>query len=304
LLATGGLILASAARFVAHDARRAAESLDSAAQLARARRALGSGSLLVIRGVDVAYDGVQVLFGVDCDIREGSIVALLGTNGAGKSTLLKAIVGMTPPREGMIFYDGRDIGGISPAEAAAMGIILMPGGKAVFPSLTVDQNLRLAGWLHRGDSAELRQRTEDAIAEFPQLLARRHEAAGNLSGGEQQMLALAQTLISRPRLLMIDELTLGLAPSVVQSLLAIIPKIAATGVTIVLVEQSVNLALSLAEEAFFMEKGQIRFHGRTADLIKRPDLLRSVFLEGAGAGISGAESASAKASRKPRANGK
>jgi branched-chain amino acid transport system ATP-binding protein len=295
VITIGGLVLASAARFVAADAARARATLEMSAQLAGARQTLGGNALLVCRGVDVAYDSVQVLFGVDIEITEGSIVALLGTNGAGKSTLLRAIVGLTPPSRGMIFFDGRDVLGMNAWEAARLGIVLMPGGKAVFPTLSVEENLRLAGWLHRGTPAELRALMNEAIDHFPQLVARRHEAAGNLSGGEQQMLALAQTLISKPRLLMIDELTLGLAPTVVQTLLGVLPRIAATGATIVLVEQSVNLALSIADQAYFMEKGQVRFHGRTADLLERRDLLRSVFLEGAAKSMPGADVGGASA---------
>jgi branched-chain amino acid transport system ATP-binding protein len=150
--------------------------------------------------------------------------------------------------------------------------------------LTVAENLRLAGWLHRHDAAETRESTERVLGYFPVLRERLHEPAGNLSGGQQQMLTLGMAFISRPRLLMIDELSLGLAPTVISQLLEIVQGLRDRGTTIILVEQSVNLALSIAETAYFMEKGEIRFHGPTAELLERPDVMRSVFLEGAASG--------------------
>jgi ABC-type branched-subunit amino acid transport system ATPase component len=169
----------------------------------------------------------------------------------------------------------------------------VPGGQGVFPSLTVAENLRLAGWLQRREPNEVKQATERVLGYFPVLAERMHEPAGNLSGGQQQMLTLGMAFIGRPTLLMIDELSLGLAPTVIAQLLEIVKAIRDQGTTIILVEQSVNLALTLADEAYFMEKGEIRFHGPTAELLERPDVLRSVFLEGAGSA----------ASSRPRPNG-
>ncbi len=286
LVAIGGALLASAGRFVKADAARALATLEAAAELSRERRSLKTRQLLVCRGLNVGYSGTQVLFDVDFDVEEGEAVALLGTNGAGKSTLLKAIVGLAPPTTGMIFFDGHEISGVDAADAAERGIALMPGGRAVFPTLSVRENLKVAAWQHRGDAAVVEARTAEVLELFGVLETRADQPAGNLSGGEQQMLALAQTLIAKPRLVMIDELTLGLAPVVIEQLFPVVQKIKESGVTLILVEQSVNLALSLADRAFFMEKGEIRFHGPTSELLERRDLLRSVFLEGAASAMT------------------
>jgi branched-chain amino acid transport system ATP-binding protein len=173
-----------------------------------------------------------------------------------------------------------------PDEIAARGVTQVPGGQGVFPSLTVAENLRLAGWLQRREHDEVRESTERVMGYFPVLRDRLQEPAGNLSGGQQQMLTLGMAFIGRPRLLMIDELSLGLAPTVIAQLLDIVKAMRDQGITIILVEQSVNLALTLADEAYFMEKGEIRFHGPTAELLERPDVLRSVFLEGAATATS------------------
>jgi ABC-type branched-subunit amino acid transport system ATPase component/MFS family permease len=279
----GGLILASAGNMVKADMQRVWTAAAAQSEVAY-ERARGNVKLLLVRGVDVEYDGVQVLFGVDLEIDEGEIVALLGTNGAGKSTLLKSISGLVEPSGGAIVFDGRDMTHTPPDEIAARGVTQVPGGQGVFPSLTVAENLRLAGWLHRHDPKETREATERVFGYFPVLRERIDEPAGNLSGGQQQMLTLGMAFISRPRLLMIDELSLGLAPSVIAQLLEIVQGLRDRGTTIILVEQSVNLALSVAETAYFMEKGEIRFHGPTAELLDRADVMRSVFLEGAASG--------------------
>jgi branched-chain amino acid transport system ATP-binding protein len=242
--------------------------------------------ILRCKDLDVSYGPVQVLFGVDVEVAEGEIVALLGTNGAGKSTLLKAVTGLVKPSRGTVEFQGTEITGKPADQVTRAGISLMPGGKGVFPTLSVEENLRLAGWLLRDDPdavAEARARVLDL---FPILEVRINEMAGNLSGGEQQMLALAQSFICRPSLLMIDELSLGLAPTVVGQLLDVVRRIHEQGTTIVLVEQSVNVALTLAQRALFMEKGEVRFEGPTAELLERPDILRSVFIAGANARTS------------------
>jgi ABC-type branched-subunit amino acid transport system ATPase component/MFS family permease len=279
----GGLILASAGSMVKDDMQRVWTAAAAQSEVAY-ERAQGRVKMLLVRGVDVEYDGVQVLFGVDLEVDEGEIVALLGTNGAGKSTLLKSISGLVEPSGGAIIFDGRDMTHTPPDEIAARGVTQVPGGQGVFPSLTVAENLRLAGWLHRHDPTETRVSTERVLDYFPVLRDRLHEPGGNLSGGQQQMLTLGMAFISRPRLLMIDELSLGLAPSVIAQLLDIVQGLRDRGTTIILVEQSVNLALGVAETAYFMEKGEIRFHGPTAELLDRPDVMRSVFLEGAASG--------------------
>ena len=280
LLATA--MLASAGSFVAADMRKVQTAAAAQSSVIAARRR-GEVKLLLVRDLDVSYDGVQVLFNVNFDVDEGEIVALLGTNGAGKSTLIRAISGLVDVQGGAIVFDGRDISYAPPNESAARGIIQIPGGKGVFPTLTVAENLNLAGWLYRRDAEHIRAATEKALENFPVLRGRWDQRAGDLSGGEQQMLTLGMALIAKPRLLMIDELTLGLAPVIVERLLETVKAIRDQGTTIILVEQSVNLALTIAQTAYFMEKGEIRFHGETSELLTRPDLLRSVFLEGAGA---------------------
>ncbi|HUR77657.1 MAG TPA: MFS transporter [Acidimicrobiales bacterium] len=275
----GAFILMSGAASVEAD-MRAALAAAMAAQVSRAARESGQAKLLVCRDVDVKYGSVQVLFNVDFEVDEGEIVALLGTNGAGKSTLLRAIGGVTAPSNGAIFYDGEDITYLPPHEHVHRGISSVPGGKGVFGGLTVGENLRMAAFAQRQDAEPVDP--EVVFGYFPILRQRINEDASSLSGGEQQMLTLAQAFLARPRLLMIDELSLGLAPVVVEQLLEIVRAIAAQGTTIILVEQSVNVALTVAKRAVFMEKGEVKFTGSTAELLRRPDILRSVYLKGSG----------------------
>ncbi|HEY3240261.1 MAG TPA: ATP-binding cassette domain-containing protein, partial [Acidimicrobiia bacterium] len=277
LLLIGGFILASAGKFINADIVRTRTASLARAEALLARRR-GESKLLVVRGLDVAYDGTQVLFGVDFEVGQGEIVALLGTNGAGKSTLLRAVSGLVEPAAGVVVLDGADLTGVAPHHVAGMGVAQVPGGKGVFPSLTVAENLRVATWGQHLRGAEAEAAAADAIVHFPVLGLRLDQPAGTLSGGEQQMLALAQAFVSRPRLLLVDELSLGLAPAVVGRLLEVIRTIRDRGTTVVLVEQSVTTALALADVAYFMEKGEIRFRGPAAELAARPDLLRAVFL--------------------------
>jgi len=275
----GALIVVSAGASVAADVR-AATAAAMAGEIVRQARAAGRTKLLVCHDLDAGYGQVQILFGVDLEIEQGEIVALLGTNGAGKSTLLAAINGSNPAWNGAVLFDGEPITQLPASEHLSRGIVSVPGGKAVFPGLTVAENLDLALWAS-GD-ADANARLERVFEFFPRLRERSRELAGNLSGGEQQMLALSEAFIAKPRLLMIDELSLGLAPVVVEQLLDILRAIHADGATIILVEQSVNVALTVAERAVFMEKGEVQFSGPTAELLNRPDVLRSVFLAGAG----------------------
>ena len=258
-------------------------------------------ALLSCRGVDVAYDKVQVLFGVDLDVQEGEIVALLGTNGAGKSTVLKAISGLVTAISGRIEFDGRDITKCTPQQTTAMGIVQVPGGKAVFPTLTVAEHFKAGCWLYAKQSPrEVEQRTAKVIEMFPRLQERWNQLAGDLSGGEQQQLALGMAFVARPKLLVIDELSLGLAPVIVERLLDAVRAIHAEGATVILVEQSVNVALTIATRAYFMEKGQVRFEGPTTDLLARDDVLRSVFLDRANKSL-GSESKNGQAKTRSRA---
>jgi branched-chain amino acid transport system ATP-binding protein len=230
---------------------------------------------------------VQVLFGVNLELAEGEILALLGTNGAGKSTLLRAISGLVPVQGGAIFFDGDDITGLEPEDSFAGGLVQVPGGRGVFPGLTVRENLEVAAWASRRPRAQTSATVEELLHTFPALQRRYDQPAGVLSGGEQQMLTLGQAFISRPKLLMIDELSLGLAPIVVEDLLRIVRRIHEDGASVLLVEQSVNIALTVARRAVFMEKGEVRFSGPTDELLERDDILRAVFLSGA-ASLDGA----------------
>jgi branched-chain amino acid transport system ATP-binding protein len=285
VLVIGGLIIASARSVVDADIADVWTGSVTRAELLAAR-ARGEMQLLMIRALDVRYGDVRVLFDVDAEISEGEIVALLGTNGAGKSTLLGAICGTVEATNGAVVFDGRDITHAPPEEIARLGITQMPGGKGVFPTLTVAENLRAAAWMSRGDRDETDRRVAEVHELFDVLGQRADEPAANLSGGQQQMLALGMALIVRPRLLLIDELSLGLAPLVVDELLGVVRMLRDRGTTIILVEQSVNVALAVADRAYFMEKGAIRYSGPTAELLERPDLVRSVYLASAGANLA------------------
>jgi len=279
----GGLVIASAGDLIVRDIAQVWAASAARSEALHQRRA-GTAKMLLVRGLEVSYGDVQVLFDIDFEVDEGEIVALLGTNGAGKSTLLKAIAGLIPANKGTVIFDGRDITYAPAHEIAPRGVVLVPGGQGTFPSLTVAENLRTAGWIDRRDRDLVAERTEEVLDIFPALRPRLGDPAADLSGGQQQMLSLGMAFLSRPRLVLIDELSLGLAPVVVERLVEIVRRIRDQGTTVVVVEQSVNVALTLAHEAYFMEKGEIRFHGPTHGLLERPDVLRSVFLEGAAAG--------------------
>ncbi len=277
ILLVGGLMISSGGSVIKRDIEDVWKSSTARSQALLERRA-GRSKLLLVRDLNVGYDGLQVLFDVNMDIAEGEVVALLGTNGAGKSTLLRAITGITEADFGAVIFDGRDITHAPPNEIAALGVASVPGGAGVFPGLTVRENLRSAGWLVRKDRALMEQRVEEVLEVFPILRERLDEPASNLSGGQQQMLALGMALLARPKLLIIDELSLGLAPVVVAKLAELVREVAAAGTTVLLVEQSVNVALGMASTAYFMERGKVQFSGPAEELLDRPDLLRAVFL--------------------------
>jgi branched-chain amino acid transport system ATP-binding protein len=237
--------------------------------------------------LQVCYGRNAVLHGVSLHVDRGEVLALLGTNGAGKSTVLRAIAGLTPPRRGRVLLGGTDVTGSSPMKMARRGLAYMPGGRGIFPDLSVRENLRMAAWVGRRESDHTARCLARAVELFPVLSARMEDRAGLLSGGQQQMLALAQALIQGPpgpdgtAVLLIDELSLGLAPAVVAELLDVVARLRDTGLAIVLVEQSAELALQVADRAVFLEKGEVRFTGPAADITARGDLIRSVFLAGA-----------------------
>jgi len=274
----GAALIAYGSRFVRSDIASAAADLVEE-QEERVRIASGATvPVLQVRGLDFSYGALQVLFGVDLDVWPGEVLALLGTNGAGKSTLLRAISGLGLADRGVIRYRGRTITFSDAPTRVRMGIIQVAGGKAVFPSLTVADNLVAGAYSYAWDAARLDRQVEHVLGLFPVLANRLHQQAGTLSGGEQQMLGIAMALMLEPQILLIDELSLGLAPVVVAELLKVVEDLKAGGMTIVIVEQSVNVALSVADRAVFMEKGQVRFEGPAADLVGRDDLVRAVFL--------------------------
>ena len=290
VLALGGLVVASAGKVVNRDLHDVWSSSAARSQ-ALLDRQEGRAKLLVVTDLNVGYGGLQVLFDVSLDVAEGEVVALMGTNGAGKSTLLRAVTGLTEADYGSVILDGRDITHCPPNEIAALGVGQVPGGQGTFGSLTVAENLEVAGWMLRKDRAEQERRTAAVLEVFPELADRLAEPAVDLSGGQQQMLALAMALITRPRLLVVDELSLGLAPVVVGRLAELVAEVAAGGTTVLLVEQSINVALSLATTAVFMERGRVRFSGPAEELARRPDLLRAVFLDGGETTASGSGTA-------------
>jgi ABC-type branched-subunit amino acid transport system ATPase component len=235
-------------------------------------------ALLEIRGLRASYGAVEVLRGVDFVVNPGEIVALLGTNGAGKSTILRCISGLLKPDAGEILFEGGDVAGAATETTVRLGITQVPGGRGLLPNLSVEENLRMGAYPIRRDKAAVRAGFERVYATFPRLAERRKQLAGLMSGGEAQMVAIGRALMLQPKLMMIDELSLGLAPLIVQQLVQVVRDINASGVSMILVEQSANLALSVTDHAYFIEKGVIRFDGSSRELLERDDLLRSVFL--------------------------
>jgi ABC-type branched-subunit amino acid transport system ATPase component len=231
-----------------------------------------------VSSVDFAYGHVQVLFDVGFEVRRGEVLALLGTNGAGKSTILRLIAGLGTPSRGVVRLHGSPITYVAPEERVKHGIRLLPGGKGVFPYMTIRENLEMGAYIYRGDRADRDRRIARVLDMFDVLADRHTEMAVALSGGQQQMLALAITLLHDPDVLLIDELSLGLAPIVVEQLLAVMEQLKRDGLTIVIVEQSLNVALSIADRAVFLEKGRVRFEGSARELAERDDLARAVFL--------------------------
>ncbi|HEY3107824.1 MAG TPA: ABC transporter ATP-binding protein [Chloroflexota bacterium] len=222
--------------------------------------------LLRVEQLEVAYGDVQVLWDVDLEIQAGEIVALVGSNGAGKSTLLSTIGGLLAPRAGEIRFEGRSIGGADARRVVGLGITLVPEGRRLFPAMTVRDQLKLGAFM-RDDRAQIEADIQRVLDLFPRLKERLDTLAGKLSGGEQQMTAIGRALMARPRLLMIDELSLGLAPVLVESLMEIIARINREGTTILMVEQDVLTALEVANRGYVIETGQITLSGPAAALL-------------------------------------
>ena len=274
--ALASVLLLYGSRYVEGDMALASADLLEAQQEARRMAAGGATAALQVRNLDFSYGQVQVLFNVNLDVWEGEVLALLGTNGAGKSTVLRAVTGLGQADRGVIRVFGKTLDFAEPSTRLQNGIVLVPGGKATFPELSVRENLLARAYSVRRDGVEARM--ERALEAFPVLRERIEQRADTLSGGEQQMLAIAGALMLEPKVLLIDELSLGLAPIMVQQLMEVVAALKERGLTILIVEQSLNVALSLADRAVFMEKGQVRFEGPAHELLERDDLVRAVFL--------------------------
>ena len=255
-------------------------------------------ALLETRSLRTGYEGIPVVFGIDIEVNEGEVVALLGSNGAGKTTTLRAISGMIKPMSGDITFNGKHIGGMAAEKIARSGLIHVPQGRGIFPSLGVEESLRLAAAMAKVPRGELQNGLDEAYAMFPRLKERRMQAAGTLSGGEQQMLTLARGLISKPKLLMLDEMSQGLAPSLVADLFQIVAKFPERGLSVLLVEQFVGQALAVANRAYVLKKGEIEYEGSAANLAKDEDFVRASYLGEAGeAAVPAEEPAAAEAAR-------
>jgi branched-chain amino acid transport system ATP-binding protein len=229
--------------------------------------------LLSVENLSVSYGGIRALKGISFNVEEGEIVTLIGANGAGKSTTLKTICGLVRPQSGTITYQGTPLEKASPHQIVARGISQVPEGRRVFTRLTVMENLEMGAYTRNKN--EQRQSLEQVFARFPRLQERKNQLAGTLSGGEQQMLAMGRALMSRPRLLLLDEPSMGLAPMLVREIFAIISEINQSGTTILLVEQNANMALSIARRAYVLETGSIVLSGSAAEMTRNPEVRKA-----------------------------
>ena len=227
--------------------------------------------MLKVRGLKVSYGGINAVKGIDLDVRDGELVTLIGCNGAGKTTTLKALTGLVKPAAGHVLYNGEDIKALPPYQLVRRGVALVPEGRGVFGRLTVGENLAMGAYA-RVDHALIEADGERIYALFPRLAERRRQLAGTLSGGEQQMLAIGRALMSRPKLLLLDEPSMGLAPLMVQKIFETIRAIAAEGVTLLLVEQNARLALEVCHRGYVMESGTIALAYSAEALLKNPQV--------------------------------
>jgi branched-chain amino acid transport system ATP-binding protein len=253
-----------------------------------------SAALLDARGLRTGYGRLPVVFNVDLEVKEGEIVALLGANGAGKTTTLRALSGMLPLMAGEVRLDGTSLKGSTPDAIARGGVVHIPQGRGIFPNLRVDETLRLACAMAGIRRADVDAGVADVYAVFERLYERRTQLAGTLSGGEQQMLAIARGLIMKPRLLMIDEMSQGLAPTIVQGLFAIVRTLPEQGVSVLIVEQLVTHALAVASRAYVLEKGEVAFNGKAAELARD-----EAFVKGSYLGEGGADAADLNGGAEP-----
>ncbi len=232
--------------------------------------------LLRVAGLAVAYGGIRAIKGIDFEIYAGETVTLIGANGAGKTTTLRAITGLVPPAAGSIRFNGHDSTSATSFSLVQQGLAMVPEGRGVFPQLTVSENIAMGAYV-RNDKAAIANDVERVFSLFPRLRERSQQSAGTLSGGEQQMLAIGRALMSRPKLLLLDEPSMGLAPVIVQKVFEVIESIAREGVTILLVEQNANLALRASDRAYVLESGLITIAGKSADLLADPKV-RAAYL--------------------------
>ena len=224
-----------------------------------------SEKLLQIENLQIGYGGIEAVRGISFDVNKGEIVTLIGANGAGKSSILRTLSGLVKPKGGKVIFEGEDITGKDPTLIVQKGMMMVPEGRRIFPNLTVLENLKIGAYLRNDD---LEQDIEMVFGYFPRLKERAWQAGGTLSGGEQQMLAVGRALMGRPKLLMMDEPSLGLAPIVVQGIFDIIRKIHEDGATVLLIEQNANMALHVADRAYVIENGKISMEGTGAELLE------------------------------------
>jgi branched-chain amino acid transport system ATP-binding protein len=246
--------------------------------------------MLEVKGIDVFYGPIQALYGVSLSVGEAEMVALVGANGAGKTTTLRTVSGMLSPSQGEIFFEGTRIDGLPSFKVIERGIAHLPEGRELFRDLSVLDNLRLGHWVQgKGRGRGFKSRADEVMDHFPILRERAHQDAGTLSGGEQQMLGVARALMSAPRLLVVDELSLGLAPKIVAQLFGILEAINRAGTSVLIVEQFVHMALAHTDRAYALVKGEVVLEGRSRDLADSPDLM-AVYLGESGAEAPAVES--------------
>ncbi len=241
-----------------------------------------SDVLLHVKDLKVRYGGIEAVRGISFDVKAGEIVTLIGANGAGKSSTLRTISGLVKPAEGKVIFDGVDITGKDPTQIVSQGLMMVPEGRRIFPNLTVLENLRIGAYLRKDNLAP---DIENVFRYFPRLKEREWQEGGTLSGGEQQMLAVGRALMGRPKLLMMDEPSLGLAPIVVQDIFKIIRQINAAGTTVLLIEQNANMALHVADRAYVIENGKILMEGTGQELLE-DEKVRAAYLGSTSGGVS------------------
>lgn len=234
--------------------------------------------MLKVEDINVYYGAIHAIKGISLEVSEGEIVALIGSNGAGKSTTLRTISGLMKPKTGKIMYEGNDIAGVPAHKIVGMGLCQVPEGRHVFANMSVLENLEMGAYL-RSDKEAIAEDMKKVFDRFPRLLERKNQIAGTLSGGEQQMLAMGRALMSRPKLLLLDEPSMGLAPLLVKEIFSIIKDINATGTTVLLVEQNANMALSIADKAYVLETGRITLSGTAKELASSEEV-RKAYLGG------------------------